>query len=217
MLGLLTKILIVLLDSTAEYINGVDNVDEATRVHLSGLSCVTVLIGVFDKTNGRPVLGVMNQPFYEDSKSGWKGNSYWGLSLGGVRLCSLNVPERNGKLIVLSSSESLDIKSKLSSSGFSLIEAAGAGYKLLTVILGLVDVYILSKGSTFKWDTCAPQAILESLNGGVMDYTEFVKNESGIDFNVKYLTEESDTCNRGGLVAYRNKEVLESLREILSG
>jgi hypothetical protein len=36
---------------------------------------------------------------------------------------------------------------------FNLIVAAGAGYKLLAVILGLVDGYVLSKDTTHFWDT----------------------------------------------------------------
>ena len=38
---------------------------------------------------------------------------------------------------------------------FELVEAGGAGYKILCVVLGLVDIYITSKPSTYKWDTCA--------------------------------------------------------------
>ena len=35
------------------------------------------------------------------------------------------------------------------------IPAGGAGHKILCVFLGLVDVYVTSKASTYKWDTCA--------------------------------------------------------------
>lgn len=205
------------IDSTAEYIHGVERIDEATGVRLSGLRCVTVLIGVFDKSTGSPVLGVINQPFYESVNSAWKGNSYWGLNCNGVKLSSINHSERiNGNLVVLSSCESLDIKSKLSENGFTLLEAAGAGYKLLTVILGQVDAYILSKGSTYRWDTCAPQAILDSVNGGVVDFVDFIKTDSSAHSDLKYLPDDKDFCNKGGLVAYRTTKILESLKKILS-
>lgn len=35
------------------------------NITLRGLPCVTVLIGVYDRTSGLPVGGVVNQPFAE--------------------------------------------------------------------------------------------------------------------------------------------------------
>ncbi|XP_012268787.2 inositol polyphosphate 1-phosphatase [Athalia rosae] len=204
------------IDSTAEYIHGVEKIDEVTGVHLGGLRCVTVLIGAFHRSTGCPVMGVINQPFYENSNSGWKGISYWGFNSNGVKASSLDSSEPSANLVILSSSESRDIKSKLSENGFSFLEAAGAGYKLLTIILGQADAYILSSGSTFRWDTCAPQAILDSLNGGVVDFADFVKADSLGHTNLTYLTENGDFSNRGGLIAYRSTKILESLKQILS-
>ena len=51
------------VDSTADYISAMETVDEQTGLYLSGLRCVTVLIGVYKKSTGVPVLGVVNQPF----------------------------------------------------------------------------------------------------------------------------------------------------------
>ncbi|KAJ8871468.1 hypothetical protein PR048_027785, partial [Dryococelus australis] len=52
------------IDSTAEYISGDEVKSAAGDVYQSGLPCVTVLIGVFDRHTGAPVLGVINQPFF---------------------------------------------------------------------------------------------------------------------------------------------------------
>lgn len=41
--------------------------------------------------------------------------------------------------------------------------AAGSGYKLMCVVEGWADAYLLSKASSYKWDTCAPHAILRAL------------------------------------------------------
>ena len=49
---------------------------------------------------------------------------------------------------------------------------SGAGYKILCVVDGQVGAYLLSKPSTFKWDTCAPHAILNSLGGGLIDLSK---------------------------------------------
>lgn len=57
------------VDSTADYINGGEKVDDTTGIHLSGLRCVTVLIGAYSKTTGMPILGVINQPFYTNVNS----------------------------------------------------------------------------------------------------------------------------------------------------
>lgn len=52
-------------DSTNEFINGnVDNINEY-GFHSSGLHCVTINIGLFDKYTGKPIAGVINQPFFK--------------------------------------------------------------------------------------------------------------------------------------------------------
>lgn len=52
----------ILLDSTAEYISGTQQLD---GICSSGLKCVTVLLGVYDRFSGVPLIGVINQPFFE--------------------------------------------------------------------------------------------------------------------------------------------------------
>jgi 3'-phosphoadenosine 5'-phosphosulfate (PAPS) 3'-phosphatase len=39
-----------------------------------------------------------------------------------------------------------------------LIKAGGAGYKFLTILDGLADVYVYPVDGTKRWDTCAPEA-----------------------------------------------------------
>ena len=50
-----------------------------------------------------------------------------------------------------------------------IIHAGGAGYKVLCVIEGKADCYIYPRNGTKRWDTCAPEAILRSLNGSLTD------------------------------------------------
>jgi inositol polyphosphate 1-phosphatase len=38
-------------------------VDYSESFQMKGLPVVTVLIGVFDRTSGKPIAGVVNQPF----------------------------------------------------------------------------------------------------------------------------------------------------------
>lgn len=51
-------------DATEEYIRGVTRTNQP-NLPASGLGCVTVLIGMYDKGNGKPLAGVINQPFCE--------------------------------------------------------------------------------------------------------------------------------------------------------
>ncbi|XP_019627208.1 PREDICTED: inositol polyphosphate 1-phosphatase-like [Branchiostoma belcheri] len=116
--------------------------------------------------------------------------------------------------VVLSESESDDIKSLLSKAGYRLCYANGAGYKMLCVIDNLVDAYVLTKSSTYKWDTCGPHAILRALGGGMVDLEATVKlfkPETGeVDLKqlqIKYNQPDSGTTtwgNMGGLLAYRS-------------
>lgn len=203
------------IDSTADYINGGEKVDEATGVHMSGLRCVTVLIGVYLKSTGIPIVGVVNQPFYTNVDLRWKGNCYWGFVENNVGTCSIVEEFTDKKRIILSRVEDENVKGKLLDAGFTLVEAAGAGYKILSVALGQVDAYILSKGSTYKWDTCGPQALLRSLNGGIIEFQDFVNNPDSNYIDVKYLSTSTNFSNNNGLIAYRNFETLQTLKSIL--
>jgi len=49
-------------DSTAQYIQG-DVGTEVGGLVSEGLQCVAVLVGVYSKTSGLPIIGVINQPF----------------------------------------------------------------------------------------------------------------------------------------------------------
>lgn len=51
------------IDSTAEYISG-GGTGAISGLNSSGLGCVTVLIGVYRRDTGKPVIGIVNQPFF---------------------------------------------------------------------------------------------------------------------------------------------------------
>ena len=122
----------------------------------------------------------------------------------------------------MSSSENPAIQNALRSD-FTLVDAAGAGYKILCVVDERVDLYLLTKASTFKWDTCAPQAVLLAQKGGLLDYQkalEVVKTCVEEEELIERLQEECSVVynnpdkegvvgggkwsNTGGIVAYRD-------------
>lgn len=132
--------------------------------------------------------------------------------------------------MVLSSSEKHLVKETLTTlcGPDKLMYASGAGYKILCVIQGLADIYVLSEGSTFKWDSCAPHALLRALGGGVADLTKSILQDStsaAQDHQVELTYHQPYTkgkgadrwSNHGGLVAYRDCSQLRSVVGALKG
>ncbi|OQV19194.1 Inositol polyphosphate 1-phosphatase [Hypsibius exemplaris] len=229
------------LDATAEYVSGKGSEKLFHGVFLSGLHCVTILIGVFDLKTGEPVMGVINQPFFEKDETTqiWKSRCVWGLSYAGqrahsgIRSIRPQYPESaKPQVVIMSGSETDAIKEALDEC-FTTIYAAGAGYKFLSLTLGLADAYILSRATTFKWDSCAPHAILRAIGGGVCDLSkalidfdlQFVENNR--KYELQYLhpddpDAEIDECwlNAGGILAYANidalTEIVTKLRQVMA-
>ncbi|XP_028261156.1 inositol polyphosphate 1-phosphatase [Parambassis ranga] len=223
------------IDATSQYIEGRE--EELVEGHLSpsGLHCALVLIGVYLRSTGEPVMGVINQPFnHKDlAGGGWRGRHFWGVSCGSINVCSVSHPKdgpegKRGLSVVLSSSEKQVVKEALSTlcGPERLIYASGAGYKILCVILGLADAYVLSEGSTFKWDSCAPHVLLRALGGGVVDLSKSLLSNCGSQDHMAELTyhQPHPECkgadrwaNHGGLVAYQDFSQLCSIIKTLKG
>lgn len=159
----------------------------------------------------------------------WKSSCIWGVSVEGCSVSSVqDIPNHisNGdKVLLTSNSDKAEIKDKFSQA-YSIHHAAGAGYKLLCVIQGLADAYVLSKNSTFKWDTCAPHAVLLALGGGIMSYKNLCDfpQEGTQSFDkavgLQILYERGDNsksigvnqwCNSDGIVAYKSQDSLKRL------
>uniref|UniRef100_A0A1A8KJU4 Inositol polyphosphate-1-phosphatase n=1 Tax=Nothobranchius kuhntae TaxID=321403 RepID=A0A1A8KJU4_NOTKU len=215
------------IDATSQYIEGREEVLEEGCLSPSGLHCALVLIGVYFRSTGEPVMGIINQPFYhKDPQSRrWRGKLYWGVTCYGHNVCSLPKPKAGAEWcpsVVLSSSEKKEVKKALCSlcGSEKLMYASGAGYKMLCVILGLADAYVLSEGSTFKWDSCAPHVLLRTFGGGVVNLNKCLQADCGAESKNTELTyhQPSDEhigaerwANHGGLVAYRDRTQLCSI------
>lgn len=227
------------IDSTYQYIKGSANVKSNQGVFPSGLQCVTILIGVYDIQTGIPLMGVINQPFVSQNLTTlrWKGQYYWGLSYLGTNIHSRQMAlskgtgsetqteSSDGELsrplsAVISTSEKETVKAALSRvCGGGVFPAAGAGYKSLCVVQGLVDIYIFSEDTTFKWDSCAAHAILRAMGGGIVDMKECLAQspEPGQDLpQLLYHTANKGAfgvdlwANKGGLIAYRSRHRLDT-------
>lgn len=149
-------------------------IDKSSPFPTSGLFCVTCLIGVYSMKSGQPLIGVINQPFHSKVKEDeYTGHCYWGFDLNGYRLNNLEHLEQSSQLnsVVVSGSESRDVLINLRSKFDNVVETVGAGYKLLCVATGSTAIFVTSKGSTYRWDTCGPHALLKSLGGNLVEFS----------------------------------------------
>ncbi|KAH8383091.1 hypothetical protein KR009_006676 [Drosophila setifemur] len=205
------------IDATAEYISGDTIFTDFPGITSMGLDCVTVLIGVYERDTGVPVLGVVAQPFGSKlEENTYNSCMFWGVCLPSLQAhnCEFEARDENRRLGIFSSSEQSEILQRFLDLGYEFAFSAGAGHKALKVITHEVAVYVLSKGSTFMWDTCAPQAILRALGGDILDYKASVEEQKAVP--IKYLSEDSDSDpewkrNAGGLIAVRNVNIVEEL------
>ncbi|XP_029460767.1 inositol polyphosphate 1-phosphatase [Rhinatrema bivittatum] len=242
------------IDSTHQYIKGCADSVPIHGIYSHGLQCVTVLIGVFELSTGIPVMGVINQPFasHDPKSSRWEGEYCWGISYKGTKffssqlsasdeheeesICYIRRHPDSGEIqyecqdfsVVTGSNESEKLRSVLSDlCGEKLHFSAGAGYMNLCAVLGLVDICLITADNTFKWDSCAPHAILMALGGGVVNWEDCLKRikkgETKLEmpylvYNVQDAENHgaSKWANKGGLLAFRNKEHLEVFLSLVS-
>ncbi|XP_065363805.1 inositol polyphosphate 1-phosphatase [Calliphora vicina] len=223
------------IDATAEYISGDTMFTNFPGITSTGLDCVTVLIGVYDLSSGLPVIGVISQPFGNKIEDNiYNSALYWGIALPDLQAHSKRLDSETNRsrlLGIFSSSERADLLQQMLDLGYEFAFSAGAGHKALKVITGEVDVYVLSKASTFKWDTCAPQAILRSLNGDIIDFKNSIKEGKAIPltYTTAAASENSEEggdetegtdkdwkCNCNGLIAIKDLKLLEHLLEKLA-
>lgn len=145
------------LDGTAEYTQGL-------------LDHVTVLIGI--ASGGKAVGGVIHQPYYNYQNPGSKlGRTVWGVPGGAVGGMSMVAPPE-GRLIVTTtrSHSSSTVNDAISSvSPDDVLRVGGAGHKVMLLLEGKAHVYVFASPGCKKWDTCAPQAVLEAAGGTLTD------------------------------------------------
>ena len=159
--------------------------------------------------NNITTAGIINQPFYENTNqlSSSLGRYLWGIVglgvfdsiKGKIKNPTIGLdPNRKKKIITAQYSQTLELLKrdlKKIQNG-ELIHAGGAGYKVLCVIDGQADCYVYTRNGTIRWDTCAPEALLRSLNGQLTDV--FGNNYCYANNNPKDLTTIE---NQYGIVA----------------
>lgn len=218
------------IDATAEYIKGADKNSRLPHIKANGLECVTVLLGVYEMDTGSPIIGVINQPFkgYENGRDGEEeaaeansqqpgNNIYWGVSVDSFTANNIKAiaqePGNRKNVALVSVSEDRKyiyyLRDRLK---YDVIFSAGAGHKLLVLIQGHADLLLVSKGSTYLWDTCAPHAILRSMGGNLINLKETLETKKPTDLQYQM---SSVKCNFGGILGFRTQAQLIGFSKLL--
>lgn len=228
------------IDCTSEYIHGNEKASPVEGIYLDGLQCVVVLIGAYDLITGEPIIGVINQPFYKKSVDNWEGKYFWGMAIDNLtkhNISPICPRSANGStsVVVTSSNEPFIVQEKLAEK-FTLMHTKGAGYKCLNVLEDFAAAYVSTMSYTYKWDTCAPHAVLNARSGGILDFKKslqvYIENKDNNTEDIPLLLKKCqlmynmDECqlspsdkswsNKNGFIAYTNLDVLIEVLEICS-
>ncbi|XP_055677556.1 3'(2'),5'-bisphosphate nucleotidase 1 [Lutzomyia longipalpis] len=166
------------LDGTSEYTQGF-------------LEHVIVLIGV--SVNEKAVGGVIHQPFFK-TDSGAIGRTIWGVKGMGIGGIEPTTTPPDGRFVVTTtrSHSNALVQSALDAlKPDEVLRVGGAGYKIIQLLEGKAHAYVFASAGCKKWDTCAPEAVLEA-NGGIL--TDIMGNHYLYGKNVAFP-------NKGGVLA----------------
>lgn len=148
---------------------------------------------------GRPIIGVVHNPFTQITSWAWAGKQLLSEDLAPFvhsATTKLSSSPDTESTVIISRSHAGEVakmvKDRLGAKT-NVISAGGAGYKVLQVALGKADAYIHSTRIK-KWDICAGQAILDALGG----HTSGLAGEK-IEYDV-----DSPMVNEFGVVAAFN-------------
>lgn len=147
------------LDATQEY---TETTDDSLLKYVTTMICVAL--------NGNPVIGVIHKPFEHKTYWAWKGH---GVSssismMKRAEVVANRTQASNKDVVIVSRSHPGEVdsflKDALGSENLEIIHAGGSGYKMLQVMEGHADAYVHNT-LIKKWDICAPNSLIESVNG----------------------------------------------------
>uniref|UniRef100_A0A2P2IDL0 3'(2'),5'-bisphosphate nucleotidase 1 n=1 Tax=Hirondellea gigas TaxID=1518452 RepID=A0A2P2IDL0_9CRUS len=173
------------LDGTSEFTEAtaaaahkclMGNHDTGCGAHSTSLlDHVTVLIGI--AVDGKTVAGIIHQPYFNyKNKEKELGRTIYGIigSAGendGVVGGLLVKPPPTGCVVATTRSHaSSTVNDAVSSCDpTEVLRVGGAGHKVLLLLDGSAHAYVFASPGCKKWDTCAPQAVLEAAGGALTD------------------------------------------------
>lgn len=173
-----------------EFVIWVDPLDGTSEYTKGLLEHVTVLIGIAIKD--RAVGGIIYQPYYKQS-NGDIGRTIWGLKGLGTGGFEPTSPPK-GQMIITTTRSHLTplVQQALDAlSPTKVIKVGGAGYKVLQLLEGKAHAYVFASPGCKRWDTCAPEAVLEAYGGTLTDL-------AGVHYS---YASDVDYKNRMGVLA----------------
>lgn len=185
------------LDATAEFVLG----NKQSPATLVGIAVKSVAFG-----------GVMHQPF--EGKNGRTLWSMMGFGCGDDNeikekniLHTRSLAKRTESVLVTTRTHTSQVtEDAIKKLGMDVtLRVGGAGYKVLLLLDGTADVYCYPTPGTKKWDTCAPEAILNYLGGKMTD-----AQGNPIDY-----ADTVNLHNKGGVFAATTTEAHEKYMAML--
>lgn len=157
------------LDGTSEYVQGY-------------LEHVTVLIGVSFRESA--IGGIIHQPYFKTT-SGKLGRTIWGIKdIGTGGYQSKKAPENKFIITTTRSHSNALVQDSLDAiRPDEVLRVGGCGFKVLQLLEGKAHCYVFASEGCKKWDTCAPEAILEA-DGGVL--TDVIGKHYNYGANVEF-------------------------------
>ncbi|CAL8102855.1 unnamed protein product [Orchesella dallaii] len=202
---------VVKADDVTVWIDPLDATKEYTE---NLLDYVTTMVGVALK--GKPILGVIHRPFQDETywavvDHGHSPNIQLSSDISDIKPKENKTPDKTASpfKIIVSRSHKGDVEEKTAKvlgkeTPLQLEIAAGAGYKVLEVVKGNVDVYV-HVTAIKKWDLCAGNAILAALGG-----TMTTVNGDLIDYSG-----HTEPLNSRGILGYlHDSELIKKLKKM---
>ncbi|ALC46919.1 CG7789 [Drosophila busckii] len=178
-----------------DFVIWVDPLDGTAEFTKGFVEHVTVLIGIAIKNTA--VGGIIHQPFYKQA-NGELGRTIWGLKgLGTGGFTSKAAPAEEFIITTTRShSNALHQQAVDAFNATNVIKVGGAGYKVLQLLEGKAHAYVFATPGCKKWDTCAPEAVLEAEGGSLT-------NINGEHYEYHAAVEH---VNRRGVLASMNQK-----------
>ncbi|MFT4311195.1 MAG: 3'(2'),5'-bisphosphate nucleotidase CysQ family protein [Candidatus Woesearchaeota archaeon] len=158
------------IEQTHSNIWMVDPLD-GTKDFKNGGSGFSVMIGLYQ--NGRPVLGVVYAPDKNIIYYAQKGTGSYMLKDGAEKRIYVSKTSsiEESKVVTRIPHGEIREEDRLVDyfNASQKIPESSVGIKLGLIARGLADFHVSSNSKTSKWDTCAPQIILEEAGGKLTD------------------------------------------------
>lgn len=145
------------MDGTKEFIHHTDE--------------FAAMIGLVE--DGRPVLGVVNQPATGTLYRGIVGEGAEAVTAAGATPMRVNPTTELGDLRLICSRSHLPdvVREMMTDLGITeMLRSGSVGLKIGKIGTGVCDLYLHPSGGTKLWDAAAPEAILHAAGGRLTDF-----------------------------------------------